>query len=110
MQHGSDSKVRTTNTQTAIERLHEGGYLASSDAITLRDGYRFLRRLEQRMHIVHGSSMSLLQADAPGLEPLARRLGLHSQPGRAASSQLMDQYAAITAAVRQTYERVLELR
>jgi hypothetical protein len=51
--------------------------------------------------------MSLLEDQAPGLVPLARRMGFHNQAQRTAQAQLWDRYGEITEAVRATYLRVL---
>jgi glutamate-ammonia-ligase adenylyltransferase len=107
MRHGADARVRVAPTLQAIERLQEAGYLGWEDALTLREGYLFLRKLEQRLHIVHATSMNLLEDSAPGLVPLARRMGLHSEPSRAAHEQLMDRYRAITEAVRAVFLRLV---
>lgn len=109
MRHGSDPNVRVAGTLEAIDRLETGGYLASHDSATLRDGYLFLRTLEQRLHIVHATSINLLEADAPGLVPLARRMGLHDTPTRSASEQLMERYRSITERIREGYLRLLGL-
>jgi len=107
MRHGSDPRVRVRGTLDAIERLDELGFVSASDATVMREGYLFLRRLEQRLHIVHASSMNLLEEGAPGLVPLARRMRFHDEPTRSAARQLMERHRAVTEAVRATYLRVL---
>ncbi|MBI5535562.1 MAG: bifunctional [glutamate--ammonia ligase]-adenylyl-L-tyrosine phosphorylase/[glutamate--ammonia-ligase] adenylyltransferase [Deltaproteobacteria bacterium] len=107
MRHGADLSLRVAGTLEAILRLQEAGHLPWDDALTLREGYLFLRKLEQRLHIVHATSMSLLEDQAPGLVPLARRMGFHNQPHKSAQAQLWDRYREITEAVRATYLRVL---
>ena len=66
--------MRTTDTIGALHALRDAGYLARRDFEVLRDGYVFLRRLEQRMRVVHGSGQSILDARAEGLGKLARRM------------------------------------
>ena len=107
MRHGSDERVRTPNTMQALQALEQHGYLPADDARVLRDAYQFLRRLEQRLHIVHATSIHLLELQAPGLVPLARRMALRSQPQRPATTQLIDRYLGVTSAVRQKYLRLL---
>src|SRR5207248_11355961 len=58
MLHGADPRVRTTETALAIATLAELGHLRPNIAEAFREGYQFLRRLEQRIRIVHGSSSS----------------------------------------------------
>jgi glutamate-ammonia-ligase adenylyltransferase len=73
----------------------------------LRDGWRFLRRLEQRLRILHGTGATLLDEDAPGLTALARRMGMHEAPRVSAEVALFEQYRAVTRDVRSAYLRVL---
>ena len=56
MRHGKDPRTRTTDTCDAIEALRTLGHLDASTASVFEQGYRFLRRLEQRIRIVarHG--------------------------------------------------------
>jgi glutamate-ammonia-ligase adenylyltransferase len=107
MRHGADHGIRLAGTLEAIGALKDAGYLRSDEACTLRDGYVFLRKLQQRLHIVHATSMNLLEDEAPGLIPLARRMGFHNEPLRSAQQQLMDRYRAVTEEVRGCYLRLL---
>ncbi len=99
--------VRTTNTLQAIDALESASALSQADATQLRNSYHFLRKLEQRLHVVHDTSIHLLEASAPGLILLARRMGLTSSPGRGAVDLLMDRYRTTTEATRATYEGIM---
>ena len=107
MREGADPRVRTTETDLAIDALAAVGHLRADLAATLRDGYRFLRRLEQRIRIVHGSSSSLLEENAPGLTQLARRMGLRDGPRGTATEELVDRYRTVTESVRRAYLDVI---
>jgi glutamate-ammonia-ligase adenylyltransferase len=107
MRHGSDFSVRTPDTGEALEALHSGGYLSRRLFDLLRDGYRFLRRLEQRIHVLTGPSSSRIDAHSPQLPQLARRMGLQDEPGSSASEQLLKRYEAMTANVRAAYLEAL---
>jgi glutamate-ammonia-ligase adenylyltransferase len=109
MKHGDDPRVRTTETETALPALEACGYLDSSDAETLRDGWRFLRRLEQRLRIAHGTRATLIEEGAPGLVTLARSMGMHDMPPAGAEEALLNRYVAVTREVRSAYRRVLGL-
>jgi glutamate-ammonia-ligase adenylyltransferase len=109
MRHGRDLRVRTTETETALSALGSYGYVDSADADVLRDGWHFLRRLEQRMRIAHGTRATLIEEGAPGLVALARSLGMHDQPPARAEHALVEQYVAVTRDVRAAYLRVLGL-
>jgi glutamate-ammonia-ligase adenylyltransferase len=109
MRHGSDRRVRTTETETALAALDACGYLDAAAADTLRGGWRFLRRLDQRLRVSHGTSVTLIEQGAPGLATLARRLGLFDGPAGRAEDALLERYLAVTREVRAAYLRVLGL-
>ena len=78
-----------------------------ADVESMLEDYAFLRRLEQRMRLVDGGGMAILDAAAPDLNALARRAGVHSTPEMTAGEHLICQYRAVTEDVRATYLRVL---
>jgi glutamate-ammonia-ligase adenylyltransferase len=109
MKNGRDVRVRTPETQAALAALEVCGYLDPGDADTLREGWRYLRRLEQRLRISHGSRVTLIEDGAPGLVKLARSMGVSElSPARAAEA-LLERYVAMTTEVRAAYLRVLGL-
>jgi glutamate-ammonia-ligase adenylyltransferase len=75
----------------------------------LREGYAFLRRLEQRLRVQHGTSAQLVEEGAPGLVPLARGMGIRGGPRASASEALLERYTAITREVRAAYLAILDL-
>jgi glutamate-ammonia-ligase adenylyltransferase len=107
MMHGKDPRVRTTETPLAITTLADLGLLRADLAETFREGYQFLRRLEQRIRIVHGSSSSLLDEKAEGLLPLARRMGMRDTPRSTAPEELIARYRDVTESVRSAYLEVM---
>ncbi|MFO0587362.1 MAG: bifunctional [glutamate--ammonia ligase]-adenylyl-L-tyrosine phosphorylase/[glutamate--ammonia-ligase] adenylyltransferase [Polyangiaceae bacterium] len=107
MQHGRDLSVRTTDTARAIEALAHAGYLAPDHADALREGYAFLRRLQERARIVHASASQYLEANAPGLPPLARRMGIRDRSGTLAASELIARYLTVTGHVRAVFEAIV---
>ncbi|HZU85373.1 MAG TPA: bifunctional [glutamate--ammonia ligase]-adenylyl-L-tyrosine phosphorylase/[glutamate--ammonia-ligase] adenylyltransferase [Polyangiaceae bacterium] len=107
MRFGRDRRVRTTDTETALTALEVCGYLGPSDAEALREGWRFLRRLEQRLRIAHGTGVTLIEEGAPGLVKLARSMGFHDVPPARAEQVLVERYVAVTRDVRGAYRRVL---
>ncbi len=109
MSHGNDSRIRTTDIGEALDSLSAAGYVTRRDYEVLRDGYRFLRRLEQRIHVLRGRSDSILDESQPGLPQLARRMSFQSSPQRAPERALMDRYQEVTRSVREAYRRVLGL-
>ena len=109
MRFGFDRRVRTTDTLQALEALFASGYLFPAHYETLRAGYLFLRRLEQRIHILRGAGTSVIDERSSGLSLLARRMGLHAQGSLRPPAHLMRRYREVTGAVRAAYLDVLRL-
>jgi glutamate-ammonia-ligase adenylyltransferase len=109
MRHGGDRRVRTTETEVALTALETCRYLEPALADALRDGWRFLRRLEQRLRVSHGKSAALLEQGAPGLAAVARAMGFRDAPRTRAEEALLARYVSITRDVRAAYLRVLGL-
>ena len=107
MRHGADPRVRTAETEGAIGALEACGYVDAATAAALREGWRFLRRLEQRLRIAHGTSATLLEEGAPGLSALARGMRMNDAPRARADQALLERYVAVTRDVRAAYLRVL---
>jgi len=107
MRHGSDPAVRTTDTAHALETLFERGYLERQHFDALREGYRFLRLLEQRIHVLHGAGSSVIELGSAKLPLLARRMGYRDVPGESAAEQLLSRYHEVTADVRAAFDAVL---
>jgi glutamate-ammonia-ligase adenylyltransferase len=107
MKYGADPRVRTTDTETAMAALEACGYLEPSVAAVFREAYPLLRRLEQALRVVHGTSASLIEDGAPGLPALARRMGFRDGRGRTAAEGLLERYRTVTRDVRAAYLAVL---
>jgi glutamate-ammonia-ligase adenylyltransferase len=110
MRHGSDAGLRPPDTGEALDRLSVRGYLSRADYELLRDAYRFLRRLEQRIHVHRGDGMSWVDAQALGLSGLGRKMGFQDSPQQSAGQQLFERYLTVTDTVRACYLRLLGLR
>ncbi len=99
-------ELRTTNTIVALKEARGAALLARADADTLINGYKFLRKLENRLRLLHDYSINALGGDQRYLDKLARRLGYDPKlrhPGQA----LIKDYEATTEAIREVYERTL---
>lgn len=110
MKYGRDPRVRTADTETALTALETCGYLETHLASVLREGYAMLRRLEQALRVVHGTSISLIEEGAEGLPALARRMGFRESAKVMAGEALLARYRAVTRDVRSAYVTVLELK
>ena len=107
LSHGCEHpEIRSCNTLLALEAMQQLALLSEPDYQALAEGYRFLRRLENRLRIIHDYSMNDLGGPLKYLNKLARRLGYDVQlknPGEA----LMADYERVTGAVRTVYESIL---
>jgi glutamate-ammonia-ligase adenylyltransferase len=107
MTFGEDTRVRTTDIGEALRALHDQGYLEQTNYEVLLDGYLFLRRLEQRMHVVHGIPSTVIDAEAPALTKLARRMGMGDSSRTPPNELLLTRYRDVTEGVRAAYQSVL---
>ena len=74
----------------------------------LREGYALVRRIEQALRVVHGTSASLIEEGAPGLPALARRMGFRDGVASGTASEaLLERYRAVTRDIRAAYLNVL---
>jgi [glutamine synthetase] adenylyltransferase / [glutamine synthetase]-adenylyl-L-tyrosine phosphorylase len=99
-------ELRSYNTLAALGAMQQLGILQEADYQALTEGYRFLRRLENRLRIINDYSMNDLGGPLKYLNKLARRLGYDVQlknPGQ----ELMADYERVTSAVRGVYGRLL---
>ena len=76
--HGHrDPALRQTNTQQALEALHEFGLLSNEEYRTLVEAYIFQRRLIDALRMVrgHAKDLTVPEPESEEFEFLARRLG-----------------------------------
>ena len=107
MKHGQHPEVRRGETMVALTELRRLGAISDSNAVVFREGYRFLRKLEQRMRVIHGGRTGLLEEGAQGLTQIARSMGLRDGPSGNASSQLLARYRSTTKAIRASFYEAL---
>ncbi|OJH38117.1 hypothetical protein [Cystobacter ferrugineus] len=67
-------RVRGPHTLTALDALQAEGLLTAGDADVPRQGYLFLRRVENRLRLVHASSLAHILATCHACAARARRL------------------------------------
>jgi len=94
------------NTLLALQKLQQEGMLDENDCRVLVSGYKFLRRLENMLRLIHDQSISELSNDPDYLNKLARRLGYNSTD-RPEHDQLLDDYRSITENIRSVFSRLL---
>jgi glutamate-ammonia-ligase adenylyltransferase len=99
-------EIRSTNTLMALQAIHDCGIIAAEDWERLHNGYRCLRRLENRLRIIHDYSMNDLGGSREYLNKLARRLG-YDQKLKNPGEELMKDYELLTGSVRGVYDKIL---
>ena len=97
--------LRVRAIRPALDALRKAGLLAPGDHEALVSAYLFLRRLENRLRIVHDRSIAELPGALPEeLDKLARRLGYR---GAASGARLLNEYREHTDRVRTIYRKFL---
>jgi len=105
--HGAaDPDVRVTNTVACLNRLKEKGYVAAEDFTTLRDGYVFLRRIENKIRIVSDLSLDTLPKDEHKLLMLVKRLGYAADGDLV--KEFLEEYKWYTARIREVFDRIVK--
>jgi glutamate-ammonia-ligase adenylyltransferase len=99
-------ELRTTSTIEALIQAGIVGLAPEAFIETLVSGYRFLRKLENRLRIIHDHSVNDLSGSRTYMNKLARRLGYDpalKNPG----ALMISDYEEITGKIRDCYDRVL---
>jgi glutamate-ammonia-ligase adenylyltransferase len=99
-------EVRSFGTLPALLALRNAGLVTERDFQTLRNGYDFLRHMENRLRLIHDYSMNDLGGSPVYLNKLARRMG-YDEKLRNPGEELMNDYQRITDAIREVYDSIL---
>jgi glutamate-ammonia-ligase adenylyltransferase len=99
-------ELRTTSTVIALKEIHTLGLLKEGDAETLLNGYKFLRKLENRLRIIHDYSVNDLSGPKSYINKLARRMGYDPKLKNPGASLICD-YEETTGRIRDCYDRIL---
>ncbi|MEA3363497.1 MAG: bifunctional [glutamate--ammonia ligase]-adenylyl-L-tyrosine phosphorylase/[glutamate--ammonia-ligase] adenylyltransferase [Thermodesulfobacteriota bacterium] len=104
---GRLKSLRIQNTVNLLQSLAENGILPQDDADLLINGYKFLRRLENKLRLLYDQSMNELSAHNMGFRKIARSLGY---PGSAqqAEHDFLKEYQLITEGIRDLLEKYLK--
>lgn len=105
--HGrEDAALRTPATLDALAALARGGYVATDDALTLAEAYRFLRTVEHRLQLWEDQQVHAVPKDSTARERLARVLGFTDTRSKPAQAAFLERLVAHQAAVRAIHERL----
>jgi glutamate-ammonia-ligase adenylyltransferase len=103
---GERPALRQVNTLKTLQALRSEMLLSEADFTALEGGYKFLRRLENKLRLVHDQSISELSADRAYLLRLARRLGYPERPRRP-DEVFLEDYRKVTENIRNVFDRIL---
>jgi [glutamine synthetase] adenylyltransferase / [glutamine synthetase]-adenylyl-L-tyrosine phosphorylase len=101
-------ELRTTSTVVALKEISTLGLLPDGDAQTLLTGYKFLRKLENRLRIIHDYSVNDLSGTKIYLNKLARRLGYDPKLKNPGTALICD-YEEITGKIRDVFDRLFKV-
>ncbi|MBN2645723.1 MAG: bifunctional [glutamate--ammonia ligase]-adenylyl-L-tyrosine phosphorylase/[glutamate--ammonia-ligase] adenylyltransferase [Desulfuromonadaceae bacterium] len=98
--------VRQTNTLQAIQALGKEVLIPQTMVNRLTTGYKFLRRLENKLRLVHDQSISDIATDQASLAKLARLLGYPGKSKRP-EDEFYDEYRQVTEGLRALFDQYL---
>ncbi len=77
LRHGPDApELRTTNALEALDLLGEGGFISRKNHDDMTAALVLLRRIENRLRLMHDRSLDELPSDPDALDKLALRLNV----------------------------------
>jgi len=100
---GEHPELRERATGRLLDALARCELISLADYEHLRDGYRFLLQLENRLRIETDQPAWSLSPDPADLAPLARRMGFE---GADAARQLLDELARRRGEIRDCFTRI----
>lgn len=103
---GHQPALQVTGTLQALRALRETAILGDAEYQTLEQGYKFLRRLENKLRLVHDQSINELSGERTYLLRLARRLG-YTDAGAHLADVFLDDYRKVTEDIRAVFEKYL---
>jgi glutamate-ammonia-ligase adenylyltransferase len=98
-------ELRTPSTVVALKEISTLGLLPTGSAETLLSGYKFLRKLENRLRIINDFSTNDLSGTRVYLNKLARRLGYDPKLKNPGATLICD-YEEMTGKIRDVFDRL----
>jgi len=98
-------ELRTPSTVVALKEISTLGLLPDGSAQTLLTGYKFLRKLENRLRIINDYSTNDLSGSRTYLNKLARRLGYDPKLKNPGAALICD-YGETAGKIRDVFDRL----
>lgn len=95
------------NTLELLRVLADNDILPKVEAEQLISGYKFLRRLENKLRLLHDQSINDLSSEAESLRKMTRSLG-YGKKGVAPEQEFLEEYRTITEGIRALFEIYLK--
>jgi glutamate-ammonia-ligase adenylyltransferase len=91
------------NTLEILRVLAVNDILHAAEAERLISGYKFLRRLENKLRLLHDQSINELSSDPESLRKISRSLG-YGKKGLVPEKEFLEEYRTITEGIRELFE------
>ncbi len=103
---GRFESLRTQNTVDLLKSMAEKHILVQNDADLLINGYKFLRRLENKLRLLYDQSINELSAHNKGFRKAALSLG-YTGRGDQVEREFLKEYQLVTEGIRELLEKYL---
>lgn len=103
---GNVDALRIQNTVNLLGCMAEHELLPKEDAEQLIDGYKYLRRLENKLRLLHDQSINEFSSFDKGFRRIARSLG-YGGSGIKPEYEFLEEYRQVTEGIRQLLEKYL---
>ena len=103
---GRLKELRRQNTVELLELMSEHQLISSEDADLLINGYKFLRRIENKLRLLHDQSINELSDQNRGFRRAARSLG-YGGSGLKPEQEFLEEYRLITGKIRELLDKYL---
>ena len=108
LEHGGEcAAIRCHNTLTSLRLLEENGFLDRQDRGRLEDAYKFLRKVEHRLQLMHELQVSAIPSEDAEIAKLALRMGFSNDESGVAGEKFLDAYRMHTESVRGIFNKIL---
>lgn len=104
---GKIKSLRIQNTVNLLECLAKNHILPENDADLLINGYKFLRRLENKLRLLYDQSINELSAHNMGFRKAARSLG-YGGSGSNPEQEFLKEYQQVTGKIRGLLDKYLK--
>lgn len=108
LRYGREIKsLRTQNTVNLLECMVSHGLIEDEDARQLIHGYTYLRRLENKLRLLHDQSINEFSSFDKGFRKIAKSLG-YGGGGRKPEAAFLEEYRQETEGIRRLLEKYLK--